>query len=180
MPLLAWMCWSVALGLLATVLGARELRASPRGVTQMRGFVALATHEAAVAVPVGFWVLARHTDWALSYAVDGAKVPSAALLLAALAGGGLALGGFALGAWWIRAHQPRRPGAVALALAAAGLLGCLVLHHRVGLVGSTVQYRGGFGLAPLAGSRVLGTVAVAAVGYLAAYVHLAWTLRTRL
>lgn len=180
MPLLAWVMWSVALGLLAAVLGARELRSSPRGVTQLRSFVALATHEAAVAVPVTFWVLARHTDWALSYAADGAKVPSAALLLAALACGGAALGGFALGAWWIRAHQPRRPGTVALALLAAGLAGCVVLHHRVGLVGSTVQYRGGFGLAPLGGSRVLGTVAVAALGYAAAYAHLAWTLRSRL
>ena len=180
MPLLAWMGWCVALGLLAAVLGARELRSSPRGVTQLRSFVALATHEAAVAVPVTFWVLARHTDWALSYVADGARVPSAALLLAALACGGLALGGFAVGAWWIRAHQPRRPGAVALGLLAAGLLGCVLLHHRVGLVGSTVQYRGGFGLAPLAGSRVLGTVAVAGLGYLAAYVHLGWTLRSRL
>lgn len=180
MPLLAWMCWSVALGLLAAALGARELRSSPRGVTQLRGFVALATHEAAVAVPVAFWVLARHTDWALSYVADGARVPSAALLVAALACGALGLAGFALGAWWIRAHQPRRPGALAIGLAAAGLVGCVVLHHRVGLVGSTVQYRGGFGLAPLAGSRVLGTVVVAGLGYLAAYVHLAWTLRTRL
>lgn len=56
----------------------------------------------------------------------------------------------------------------------------MVLHHRVGLVGSTVQYRGGFGLSPLVGSRVLGTVAVAGLGYLVAYVHLAWTLRSRL
>jgi hypothetical protein len=43
-----------------------------------------------------------------------------------------------------------------------------------------VQYRGGFGLSPLVGSRVLGTVAVAGLGYLVAYVHLAWTLRSRL
>ncbi|MBK6529154.1 MAG: hypothetical protein IPF99_06085 [Deltaproteobacteria bacterium] len=180
MPLLAWMCWSVALGLLAAVLGARELRSSPRGVTQLRSFVALATHEVVVAVPVTFWVLARHTDWALSYAAEGAKVPSAALLVAALTCAGLALGGFAAGAWWIRAHQPRLPNAVALGLLGIGLLGCVVLHHRVGLVGSTVQYRGGFGLSPLVGSRVLGTVAVAGLGYLVAYVHLAWTLRSRL
>lgn len=180
MPLLAWMCWSVALGMLAALLGARELRSSPRGVTQLRSFVALATHEALVAAPVTFWVLARHTDWALSYLADGAKVPSAALLAAALACGGLALGGFSLGAWWIRAHRPRRPGAVALGLLAAGLVGCAVMHHRVGLVGTTVQYSGGFGLAPLAGSRALGTVAVAALGYLVAYVHLGWTLRSRL
>ena len=80
MPLLAWMCWSVALGLLAAVLGARELRSSPRGVTQLRSFVALATHEVVVAVPVTFWVLARHTDWALSYAAEGAKVPSLSLI----------------------------------------------------------------------------------------------------
>lgn len=179
MPLLAWMCWCVALGLLAAVLGARELRASPRGVTQLRGFVALATHEAVVAVPVTFWVLARHTDWALSYLADGAKVPSAALLVAALGCGALALGGFALGSWWIRAHQPRRPGAVATALAGIGLLGCLALHERVGVVGTTVQFRGGFGLGSLAGSRVLGTLGVAALGYLAAYAHLGWTLRTR-
>ena len=99
---------------------------------------------------------------------------------AALTCAGLALGGFAAGAWWIRAHQPRLPGAVALGLLGIGLLGCVVLHHRVGLVGSTVQYRGGFGLSPLVGSRVLGTVAVAGLGYLVAYVHLAWTLRSRL
>lgn len=179
MPLLAWMCWSVALGLLAAVLGARELRASPRGVAQLKGFVALATHEAVVAVPVTFWVLARHTDWALSYLADGAKLASAALLVAAIACAALALGGYALGAWWIRAHQPRRPGAVALGLTAIGLLGCVVLHDRVGVVGTTVQYRGGFGLGPLSGSRVLGTLGVATLGYLAAYAHLGWTLRTR-
>ncbi len=180
MPLAAWMCWSVALGLAAALLGARELRASPRGVTQLRGFVALATHEAMVAVPITFWVLARHTDWALSYFVEGQRVPSAALLVVAVACGALALGGYALGAWWIRAHRPRSPGAAALGLAAAGLLGCLALHERVGAVGSTVQFRGGFGLAELGGSRVLATLVVAALGYGAGYAHLGWSLRTRL
>ena len=174
------MCWSVALGLLAAVLGARELRASPRGVTQLRGFVALATHEATVAVPVTFWVLVRHTDWVLSYFVEGQRVPSAALLVAAMMCGVLALGGYAVGAGWIRAHQPRRPGAAAIGLFAAGLAGCLALHERVGAVGSTVQFRGGFGLAELSGSRVLSTLGVAALGYAAGYAHLGWSLRTRL
>ena len=103
-------------------------------MTQLRGFVALATHEAAVAVPVAFWVLARHTDWALSYVADGAKVPSAALLVASLACGALGLVGFALGAWWIRAHQPRRPGALAIGLAAAGVVGGGALADEEGPV----------------------------------------------
>jgi len=61
MPLLAWMCWSVALGLLAAVLGARAagLAAGRDAATQL---LALATHEG-WCVPVTFWVLARHTDW---------------------------------------------------------------------------------------------------------------------
>ena len=56
----------------------------------------------------------------------------------------------------------------------------LALHERVGAVGSTVQFRGGFGLAELGGSRVLATLVVAALGYGAGYAHLGWSLRTRL
>jgi len=48
MPLLAWMCWSVALGCWPRYWRARAAGLAA-GVTQLRSFVALATHEGVVA-----------------------------------------------------------------------------------------------------------------------------------
>lgn len=180
MPLLAILLLNVAAGLVASLLAVPELRASPRALGSLRCFAALCAHEAAVTLPLVTYVALRHPDWMVSYAVAGAQIPSAVSLgFGALAALG-AVGGFAAGAYWCRTHRARLPGMAAGACAFVALVGLAVMHRRVGVVGSAVQFRGGFGLRPLMASRVPGTLLAAGVAYALAYAHLGWSLRARL
>lgn len=180
MPLFAATLTHTALGLLAAWLASPELRGSPRAVWALRGFVALAAWAALVVTPWVFFLLARYTDWMLSYVADGTRVPSALSLVAALGNGAAALAGFALGARMVRDHQPRRPLYVAGALVAVGALGCLILRERVWMVGTAVQFRGGFGLRALGASRLSAPLTVGLLGESAAFAHLGYMLRARI
>ncbi len=175
MPLIALVLVNVAIGLLAAQAAARELRASPRAVFWSRGFAAFALHQLLVAAPVTGYLLARFTDWTLSYAV--VSVPSAVLALAAVAYAVAGLGGYVAGAHWLRAHHPQRALTVSVALGAAAMVGLWVLHRRVGTYGTTVEYRGGFGLTPLGASSVASACAALFALQTAALGHLLWTLR---
>lgn len=176
MPLAALALLNVAAGLAAAVAYAGELRASPRASWSLPGFAALCLHEALVALPAAFYLLARHTDWMLSYALPTGRVPSAlALVVAAVVAAG-ALGGFVLGARLVRDQHARAPAVAAGALAALALVGLVALRARVGAVGTTSQFRGGFGMVPLWSSRASTAVLLAAMIQGAALVHLAYTL----
>jgi len=176
-PLLFVMLCNAAVALLLAESAARELRASPRSVGALRSFAAVATHEGLVAVPALFWLLVRHTDWMLSYVVAEHRVPSALSLGICLVHGGLGLGAFALGARWFREHQTRRLRIAAASLVALGVLGLLVAHARVGVVGTHLQFRGGFGLRSWWGSEVASAVLVALLVQTGAVVHVMWWLR---
>lgn len=177
MPLIGLLLGNTALGLLAALAAARELRASPRAAVWSRGFGALALHQVLVAMPVAGYLLFRFTDWMVSYLVDGARMPSALLALAVLAHAGLGLGGYAVGAHWLRAHHGRRAAITAGALGAVAFVGAVMLRHRMEVVGSTLQYRGGFGLMPFGASRALGAVALLGAVNLAAAGQLFASLR---
>lgn len=180
MPLLFATLAHAALGLLAAWLASPELRGSPRAVVGLRGFAALVAWAALVVTPWVFFLLARYTDWMLSYVVDGTRVPSALSLVAALGNAGVALGGFALGARMIRDHQPRSALVTAAVLAGVGVLGCLILRERVWMVGTAVQFRGGFGLRALGASRLSAPLTVGVLGEAAAFAHLGYMLRARI
>lgn len=161
MPLIALVLLNIVVGLLLAESAARELRASPRSVMALRGFAAVAMHETLVVTPCLFWLLERQPDWMVSYLFDGAKIPSALALFLGLVDGALGLAGFAVGARWFREHHPRRIRVAAGAIVAAAALGLLVARERVGVVGSYLQFRGGFGLAPWLGSSASAAVLVA-------------------
>lgn len=177
MPLVALWLINTAVGLVTALVAARELRSSPRALVGLKSFAALAAHACLVVMPASLYLLVRHTDWMLSYAVHGSRVPSALALVATLAHGAGMVGGFALGARWLREHRGGWPSRAAGALALGALVGALILRERVGAVGTTVQFRGGFGLAPFASSRALASVALVVVAQAAAYAHMAWSLR---
>ena len=176
MPFAALVLLNAAAGLAAAAFYARELRASPRASWTLPGFAAVCLHEALVALPAAFYLLVRHTDWMLSYLVPTGRVPSALSLVASSLVAAVALGGFVLGARLVRDQHGRVPGAVAGALAAAALVGVAAMRARVGAVGTTSQFRGGFGMVPLWSSRASTAVLLVAIIQAAALAHLAWTL----
>lgn len=174
MPTLALLVLELALGMATASLAAAELRASTRAAVETEGFRALGIHAACVVFPTALFLLLRYPDWMVSYAFDGARLPSALSLLLALLAVAAPPAGFALGARWVRAHDARRPVAAALGVTAATLVLCLALRSRVGHVGTWVQFRGGFGLQRLTASSlfpVLTLIALAQGGAWAWLVH---------
>lgn len=180
MPLLATLALNFGLGALTALAAARELRASPRPSHHTRAFRALAAHEILVAMPIAGFLLARFTDWMVSYFVDGARLPSALLLVAVLGHGALAFVGFALGAHLLREHRPRVAALVAAAPALFALLAALIVRHRVGVVASYTQFRGGFGLTPLWQTATFGAALGLGAVWTAGAVHLLWSVRHKL
>jgi hypothetical protein len=177
MPFVALALVNLALGLCLAVIGERQLRASPRVVTALPLFAALALHEVFVVVPGVFYLLVRHADWMLSYVTHATRVPSALRLVMATVVGATSVGGFVLGARWVREHRARWPLACAAALAALALVGLTVARTRVGVVGSTAQFRGGFGMVPFGVSRASTALIVMVIAQGAGLGHLAWRLR---
>lgn len=173
MPTLALLLLEAALGLVTASLAARELRASTRALGRTEAFRALGAHALCVVLPAALFLLLRHTDWMVSYAFDGAALPSAVALALALLAAAAPLGGFALGGRWVRAHDPRRAWFVAGGCAAVALLGAALLRGRVGHVGSWVQFRGGFGLQRITGSSLMPVLVVIALAQGASWAHLA-------
>src|SRR4051794_14967253 len=115
-----------------------------------------------------------------SYVVDGNHVPSALTLSLIAVHGALALAGFALGAGLIRDHRGSWVRTVAIVAGAVVLLAALIARDRLGVIGTTAQFRGGFGLRPFWGSRIAGISLGLLVTWLAAAGHLLWSLARRL
>jgi hypothetical protein len=180
MPLLVTLAVNFALGALAALAAARELRASPRAIHHARAFRALAVHQGLVAMPVVTYLLVRAPDWMVSYVVDGARLPSALVLALVVLHGGLAVGGFAIGARLLRDHRARSIGVVSGAVVGVAVLGMLVAHRRVGVAATFVQFGTGFGLQPFWGSNVFALVVALTTVWLAGAGHLLWSLRRRL
>jgi hypothetical protein len=176
MPFVALALLHAAAGFAAALAYVGALRASPRASWTLPGFAALCLHEALVAVPAAFYLLVRHTDWMLSYTLPTGWMPSAlALVLAVLLGSG-ALATFVAGAHLVREQRPRVALVLSVSLAAVALLGLALVRGRVGQVGSTSQFRGGFGMLPFGASRAALSVVLTGVLQAAAFAHLTWTL----
>jgi hypothetical protein len=178
-PLFATLVLNFSLGALASLAAARELRASPRPVQQLQAFRSLALHEVLVALPIAAWLLIRLGDWMVSYTVDGARLPSLLIALLVLLHGALALGGFALGARLLRDHRGRAVSMLALGGGVAILLAAALLRERVGVLGTYVQFRGGFGLQRLWRTAAFPALLGMGVAWLLAAVHLLWSLTRR-
>lgn len=177
MPFLAMLLVNAAAGFAVALAASRELRASPRSAPALASFAGLAAYELLVAAPAALYLLLRHTDWMLSYAVHGARIPSALMLVASVAYGACALATFFAGARWMRDHRPRWSMLAAGGLAAIALVGLAVMRERSGVVGTTAQYRGGFGLVGFWASRASTAVVIVAMVQAAALAHLAWSLQ---
>ena len=177
MPTLALLLWEIALGMLTASAASAELRASTRPVHETVAFRARCAHAACVLLPAGLFLLLRHPDWMVSYAFDGASIPSAVSLLVALLCAAAPLLGFAVGGRWVRAHEARRSAAVAAVVAASALIACVALRARVFQVGSWVQFRGGFGLQRLSASSLAPVLAAVALAQGAGWAWMVTRLR---
>jgi hypothetical protein len=180
MPLLAALAANLALGALAALAAARELRASPRPAHRSRAFRAVALHELLVAMPVAAYVLGRLTDWALGYTTDGARIPSVILAIVVVLHGALGLAGFAAGSHWLREHRPRAVFGLVIACVGVTAAGAILGHERLAVVGTWTQFRSGYGMRSLAESGVAATLSALATAWTGAGAHLCWSLARRL
>ena len=180
MPLLALVALNFALGVGAALASARELRASPRAAHETLSFRAVLLHDFLIAVPIATYLVARVTDWTLSYTVDSARVPSLVLAAFVAADALAAVAGFAIGARLLRDHRPQALPLLAGLAGAVVLVGLVVARHRLGVIGTFAQYRGGFGLRGLGNGGLVGPLVAMAVVWSAGAAHLLHALSRRL
>jgi hypothetical protein len=110
-----------------------------------------------VVIPVTGYFAAFHGDWAYLYWVPWQQVPSAIDLAAVVLAGAMVPAGFVAGVAALRTGQTRAaqllvalvgaPLAVVVALAVA-------CESRLAVSASAAQYRGGFGVEPIASSAL--------------------------
>jgi hypothetical protein len=179
-PLVACVLVNFAIGIAAALAAARELRASPRAAHQTLAFRAIVLYDALIAIPIATWLIARFTDWTLSYTFDSAHVPSLALAICVLLHGLAAVAGFGLGARLLRDHRPHLLPLLLAACAFAFVVGLVVARHRLGVVGTFAQYRGRFGLRGVGSAGLVGPFFAIAIGWLAGGAHMLWSLARRL
>lgn len=179
MPLIAFALFNFAVGIAAALASAHELRASPRPARQTEAFRAVTVYDALIAVPIATWFVVRFPDWTMSYVVDAGRVPSLVLAIFVLAHGIAALAGFFAGASLLRDHRQR---ALPLVIGVAALLllvGAVVARHRLGVVGTFAQYRGGFGLRRVRSTGLAAPFVAVVLGWSGAAAHLLWSLARR-
>lgn len=179
MPLVATLVLNFSLGVLVSLAAAQELRASPRPVHRLRAFRALALHQGLIAMPVALYLFLRHGDWMVSYVLDSARVPSVLVAAVVLFHGGIALAGLTVGAYLLRDHRVRAVYVTVAIGIVLVVLTAVLFRERLSVMGTYVQFRGGFSLQPLWRSRgFTGMVALGGIWTLAA-VHLLWSLHRK-
>ena len=147
-----------AVGVAAALAASRELRFTPRHALATDGFRAFAAFVGLVLLPATGYFYVFHGDWFLLYAVDAGRVPSALVLLGVAFECLLAFVGFACGAALSRAQRAGLGIAlVAMFLVAAAAVP-LVWRERLSVVGTYSQYRGDYGLEPIGGALLQGTL----------------------
>jgi hypothetical protein len=173
-PILVLVALNFAVGMAAARAAARELRASPRAAHETVSFRAVLLHDLLVPIPIAIYLLARLTDWSVSYLVP--HVPSLVLAALVVLHSGAALAGFVLGARLLRDH---RPGAIPVLVALSAtlaLVGIVIARHRLGVVGTYAQYRGGFGLRGFESAGLAGPLAALFVAWTSGAAHLFYSL----
>jgi hypothetical protein len=151
------------IGLSAALLGAAELRISPRHALFSSSFKAFALFLVLLVVPVSVYFYVFHGDWFLLYSVDVRRVPSALALLGFVAEAGLGVLGFMLGSAFARAQRMGAGYAIAAACAPLAFAVAFLWPERLRSVGTFAQYRGDFGLVPYGGPLMQAGIAMSCV-----------------
>ena len=163
MPLPTLVFLAFGIGLSAALLGAAELRISPRHALFSSSFKAFALFLVLLVVPVSVYFYVFHGDWFLLYSVDVRRVPSALALLGFVAEAGLGVLGFMLGSAFARAQRMGAGYAIAAACAPLAVAVAFVWPERLRSVGTFAQYRGDFGLTPYGGPLMQAGIAMGCV-----------------
>lgn len=160
MPLPTLVFLAFAVGLLAAVMGATELRLSPRHALLSSSFRAFALYLLLLVLPVSLYFYVFHGDWFLLYSLDVRRIPSALALLGFAGELGLGVFGYLIGAALARAQRVRVGYVIGLLCVPLGALVVLLWPERLRAVGTFAQYRGDFGLAPYGGALMQAGVAM--------------------
>lgn len=163
MPLPTLVFLAFGIGLSAALLGAAELRISPRHALFSSAFRAFALFLVLLVVPVSVYFYVFHGDWFLLYSVDVRRVPSALALLGFLAEAGIGVIGFMVGSAFARAQRMGVGYGIALACVPLAVAAAFLWPERLRSVGTFAQYRGDFGLVPYGGSLMQAGIAMGCV-----------------
>ncbi len=179
MPFLTALLANFAAGALAARASGAELRATPRSVWSTRSSRAVSIFAALIAFPGVAYLLIRVPDWAMSYAIHAAALPSAASATLVLAAPCAVLAGFAIGASWLRDHRARWIDMAAVGCALGVLVLGSIARGRILRVGTLGQIAGGYGWLPLWEHDAFVALLGIASAWLAATLHLLWWLARR-
>lgn len=163
MPLPTLVFLSFGIGLCAALLGAAELRLSPRHALFSSSFRAYALFLVLLVVPVSVYFYVFHGDWFLLYSVDIRRVPSALALLGFVAEVGIGVLGFLIGGAMARGQHMGLGYALAAASVPAAAAVVFIWPERLRSVGTFTQYRGDFGLVPYGGPLMQAGIAMGGV-----------------
>lgn len=160
MPLPTLVFMAFGIGLSAALLGAAELRISPRHALFSSSFRAFALFLLLLVIPISVYFYVFHGDWFLLYSVDVRRVPSALALLGFVAEVGIGVLGFMLGSAFARAQRMAVGYGIAIACVPAAAAVAFVWPERLRSVGTFSQYRGDFGLVPYGGPLMQAGIAM--------------------
>jgi hypothetical protein len=162
-PLPTLVFTAFGIGLSAALLGAAELRISPRHALFSSAFRAFALFLVLLILPVSVYFYVFHGDWFLLYSVDVRRVPSALALLGFVAEAGIGVIGFMVGSAFARAQRMGVGYAIAAACVPLAVAVAFVWPERLRAVGTFAQYRGDFGLVPYGGPLMQAGIAMGCV-----------------
>lgn len=160
MPLPTQLLFAFASGVLISLVARAELRAIPGAVAASPSFAAYLCYVGLVLLPGALYFYIFHGDWYLLYLVDTGRIPTALVVLAALLLFALGAAGFLLGAACVRRQREPWAGAVAGVTLLLAVAGAVLVRDRLAVVGSYAQFRGDFGLRPLAGALLYACIAI--------------------
>jgi hypothetical protein len=134
---------NVALGMAFALLARDRIRAE--GPFAGPAFLLVLLQAGVVVAPVALYFYALHPAWSWHYLVDPDKVPGLALFPLVLGHGALIVGGWYGAALLLRTDRRHIALYVLGGLAAAFLLGLLLLSHRVGTSATYAEFKAGRG-----------------------------------
>jgi hypothetical protein len=135
------------LGVAFGLLGRDEVRRTTASPTATRGFLVLTLVALLLLAPALGYFLAFYPDWAWSYLVPGARVPSAVDLVAVLIASGVAPLAYVWTASALRRHAVRELVRGVSALVVFFAIGFALLGPRMIVAGSYAAYHEGYDLA---------------------------------
>src|SRR5689334_7506191 len=107
MPLTLAPLFALLLGVAFGLVGRDEVRRTTASPTATRGFLVLGLVSLLLLAPALAYFVAFYPDWAWSYLVPGARIPSAVDLIVVLGVASLGLAGYAWTASALRRHAVR-------------------------------------------------------------------------